>query len=52
MALTDGEAQADGSGDIQILLAAQITEALAVTTYTNIIATNSSPASRLMIKAI
>jgi hypothetical protein len=40
MALTDGEAQADGSGDIQILLAAQIAEALAVTTYTNIIATS------------
>ena len=40
MALADGEAQAVGSGDIQILLAAQIAEALAVTTYTNIIATS------------
>jgi hypothetical protein len=40
MALADGEAQADGSGDIRILLAAQIAEALAVTTYTNIIATS------------
>ncbi|MGH6836190.1 MAG: ferritin-like domain-containing protein [Methylocella sp.] len=45
MALTRNEAQADGStigptpADLQILIAAQIAEAIAVTTYTNIIHT-------------